>query len=72
MISGVYAMLLGEAIALWSPWLAAWFGAFVLGMSTNIVLIEEPALRRRFGAPYERYCANVPRWLPRLAPYTPE
>lgn len=71
MISGIYAMLLGEALAFYSPWLAAWFGAFALGMGAHIVLQEEPALRRRFGAPYERYCAHVPRWLPRRAPYAP-
>ena len=27
---------------------------------------EEPALRRRFGAAYERYTERVGRWLPRL------
>jgi len=30
---------------------------------------EEPALARKFGAEYEDYRANVPRWLPRLAPW---
>jgi protein-S-isoprenylcysteine O-methyltransferase Ste14 len=30
---------------------------------------EEPALERTFGEPYERYCANAPRWLPRLHPW---
>ena len=29
-------------------------------------LVEEPGLRRRFGAEYEEYCARVPRWLPRV------
>ena len=28
--------------------------------------VEEPALVRRFGADYERYMANVNRWLPRV------
>jgi len=28
-------------------------------------LYEEPTLRRMFGADYEEYCRNVPRWLPR-------
>lgn len=31
-----------------------------------VVRFEEPELRRRLGAPYDEYCARVPRWLPRL------
>jgi protein-S-isoprenylcysteine O-methyltransferase Ste14 len=30
-----------------------------------ITLYEEPALRRRFGEAYERYCRDVRRWIPR-------
>jgi len=33
-----------------------------------IVRVEEPALRKLFGASYDAYCQRVPRWLPRLAP----
>jgi len=29
-----------------------------------VVWVEEPALRRQFGAKYEEYCERVPRWLP--------
>jgi len=69
MIAGVYAMLLGEAIAFRSPWIGLWALAFVIGMSSHIVFQEEPRLHERFGEPYARYCKNVPRWLPRLSPY---
>jgi protein-S-isoprenylcysteine O-methyltransferase Ste14 len=31
-----------------------------------VLLYEEPTLRRKFGADYQEYCTNVPRWLPRL------
>jgi protein-S-isoprenylcysteine O-methyltransferase Ste14 len=31
-----------------------------------VVRVEEPALRRQFGANYGAYCQRVPRWLPRL------
>jgi protein-S-isoprenylcysteine O-methyltransferase Ste14 len=37
----------------------ACFQGFVIGY-------EEPTLRRTFDGAYQRYCAAVPRWLPRL------
>ena len=37
----------------------------------HMPLVEEPQLRERFGADYERYAANVPRWRPRLRPWSP-
>jgi protein-S-isoprenylcysteine O-methyltransferase Ste14 len=49
--------LLGYGALLWGV-----FHAFVLGY-------EEPALRRAYGERYERFRANVPRWLPRLRPW---
>ncbi len=66
MISGVVLMLLGEAL-LWSSWpVGLWAGMFVLINHAYFVLLEEPGLEERFGEPYRRYKANVPRWLPRL------
>jgi protein-S-isoprenylcysteine O-methyltransferase Ste14 len=35
-----------------------------------VVTYEEPALRRTFGKEYQFYCANVPRWIPRLRAWT--
>jgi protein-S-isoprenylcysteine O-methyltransferase Ste14 len=69
MISGVYAMLIGEALGFFSPWLAGWALLFIVGMSSNIAFHEEPILRQRFGDAYVRYCQQVPRWLPRVRPY---
>ena len=37
------------------------------GVHLFVVLYEEPTLRRKFGADYERYCQNVNRWWPRLS-----
>jgi protein-S-isoprenylcysteine O-methyltransferase Ste14 len=71
MITGIYTILLGEALALQSVWNAGWMLMFVVGMSSHIVFQEEPLLRQRFGDAYKRYCASVPRWLPRTKPFSP-
>jgi protein-S-isoprenylcysteine O-methyltransferase Ste14 len=34
-----------------------------------VVVYEEPTLRRTFGDDYDEFCANVPRWIPRLRPW---
>jgi protein-S-isoprenylcysteine O-methyltransferase Ste14 len=34
-----------------------------------VIAHEEPTLHQSYGAEYESYCANVPRWLPRLTPW---
>ena len=70
MISGVAAILLGEAVLIGSPWLLAWFGFFLALNATYIPLVEEPGLVRRFGEEYLVYRRNVPRWLPRLNPWS--
>jgi len=31
-----------------------------------VLLYEEPTLRSTFGSEYEAFCANVPRWMPRM------
>ena len=41
----------------------------VLGVNGFVVLYEEPTLRKMFGAEYEEYCRNVPRWVPRVRPW---
>jgi len=41
----------------------------VLGVALFVRLYEEPTLRKKFGAQYEDYCRNVPRWLPRMSPW---
>lgn len=42
----------------------------VVGVALFVRLYEEPTLRRMFGADYEEYCRNVPRWVPRLHPWS--
>ncbi len=71
MISGVLAVLLGEAALFGSMHVLVWFGAVFALNAVYFPLVEEPGLRTRFGDDYEAYRANVPRWLPRLRPWEP-
>ena len=60
---------IGMVGLLGDPWmLALCIGVFVF-LYTAIVPAEERFLRGQFGAAYERYCAHVPRLLPRLRPW---
>ena len=69
MITGVIVVLAGEAAVLRSVPHATWAVTFFALNAVFIPLLEEPQLRRRFGAPYEEYCRNVGRLIPRLTPW---
>jgi protein-S-isoprenylcysteine O-methyltransferase Ste14 len=52
-----------------------WFGYWALliytviafmGVHSFVVLYEEPTLKKKFGAAYEEYLKQVPRWIPRF------
>jgi protein-S-isoprenylcysteine O-methyltransferase Ste14 len=66
MITGVATILAGEALFFRSWGIAIELAFFVVVNAVYFPLVEEPGLRRRFGAAYEEYCARVPRWLPRV------
>jgi protein-S-isoprenylcysteine O-methyltransferase Ste14 len=70
MIAGVFAMLVAEALIFNSPYLWAWFLLFFLGKTVYIPLFEEKWLEKTFGQKYTTYKNNVPRWIPRLTPWT--
>jgi protein-S-isoprenylcysteine O-methyltransferase Ste14 len=72
MIMSVVAVLLGEALFFGSWPILAWAIAVFALNHIYFILSEEPGLRRRFGAEYETYKRNVPRWLPRLGPWKPD
>ncbi len=72
MITGVFCILLGEAVFFGSVPLLVWFAIFVAVNAIYIPFFEEPGLERRFGGDYARYRQNVPRWIPRLTPWQPD
>ncbi len=66
MYLGILAILVGEAIFFRSAALVLWAAITAVAFHLAVVLYEEPGLRDRFGVDYDRYLADVPRWLPRL------
>jgi protein-S-isoprenylcysteine O-methyltransferase Ste14 len=70
MISGVVAMLWGEALLWGSIAVGLWACAFIAINHVYFVLSEEPGLEQRFGESYRIYKANVPRWIPRRRPWS--
>jgi protein-S-isoprenylcysteine O-methyltransferase Ste14 len=67
----VLTILAGEAILLGSAAIAIWAATFFAINAVYFPLSEEPGLRRRFGAEYDEYRKNVPRWIPRTRPWEP-
>jgi len=59
------AIVLGVALLYRAPVLIAYAAVLFALAHVYVVRIEEPQLRRRFGADYDAYCARVPRWFPR-------
>jgi len=67
----VSAVLIVLGAGLWTG-AASLFGyAILLALSYYLFVCyyEEPCLQREFGAAYADYCAGVPRWWPRVAPW---
>ena len=70
MYVAILAIVFGQAILLGNLSLLAYGAAFWLACHLFVILYEEPNLRRRFGNDYEMFRAAVPRWLPRLRPWS--
>jgi protein-S-isoprenylcysteine O-methyltransferase Ste14 len=65
----VTALILGQAPLFASLGLIVYAALIWLCFHVFVVAYEEPTLRKTFAAEYDRYCANVPRWLPRIRPW---
>jgi protein-S-isoprenylcysteine O-methyltransferase Ste14 len=65
MYLAVFTVLVGETVFLRSGHIAVYFVCLVCAVHVFVLLVEEESLRRRFGAMYEDYRRDVPRWLPR-------
>jgi protein-S-isoprenylcysteine O-methyltransferase Ste14 len=71
MYVGVASIIFGQALYFLSIRVLEYGMAICLAFHLFILLYEEPTLRRTFDREYEEFCENVPRWIPRLTPWTP-
>ena len=55
-----------EAMYLASLGVVAYALVVSMGAHAAVRYVEEPELRKRFGARYDEYCRLVPRWVPRI------
>lgn len=65
MYLALFALVAGEALFLRSWHIGIYFVFLVCSLHLLVVLNEENSLRFRFGAMYEDYRREVPRWRPR-------
>jgi protein-S-isoprenylcysteine O-methyltransferase Ste14 len=72
MYVGVALVLFSEALLFSSPRLLDYALLVGTGFFLFVIAYEEPTLRKKFGASYQTYCRAVPRWIPRLTPWSPE
>lgn len=72
MYLAVAATLVGQGLLLGQTWLLVYAAGFGVVASAFVHWYEEPTLRRRFGAQYERYRDAVPGWWPRFHPWLPD
>ena len=68
---GNFVLSLGLCIMAWA-WMPYMLGVFLAAFGVQyglIVSLEEESLRKTFGAQYEAYLTEVPRFLPRFSGY---
>jgi len=69
MYVALVALIVGQGLVLGSAPLLGYAALLWLAFHGFVLLYEEPTLRATFGAEYDAFCANVPRWVPRLHPW---
>jgi protein-S-isoprenylcysteine O-methyltransferase Ste14 len=66
MYLSVTLIVFGEVILTRSRPLLVYWAIWFIAVNLFVIGYEEPTLRRRFGAAYERYTREVGRWVPRF------
>ena len=66
MYLGVLSVVFGWAVLFRSKEILVYGIGVALLFHLAVLIVEEPSLRRLFGAEYEEYCRSVRRWIPTL------
>ena len=69
MYVAVVSLVLGQGLFFGSVRVLEYGVAVWAGFHLFVLIYEEPSLRKTYGPEYEQFCANVPRWIPRLRPW---
>jgi protein-S-isoprenylcysteine O-methyltransferase Ste14 len=69
MYVAVVSTILGQGLILGSARLIEYGGFVWLLFHFFVLVYEEPTLRASFGSEYNRFCNEVPRWIPRFTPW---
>lgn len=64
MYAGVLLVICGQGLLFGSFAIVEYMVAVAVLFHSFVLLYEEPALGRKFGASYKRYRETVPRWVP--------
>jgi protein-S-isoprenylcysteine O-methyltransferase Ste14 len=66
MYVGLVSVVVGQALLFGNATLLGYGLVLWIAFHLFVLVHEEPALVRKFGAEYDAFRANVPRWIPRL------
>jgi protein-S-isoprenylcysteine O-methyltransferase Ste14 len=70
MYVAVVSIILGQALLFANVHVLEYGAATWLVTHFFVLAYEEPKMRATFGDEYREFCANVPRWIPRLTPWS--
>lgn len=62
----VLAMIVGQGLFFGELSVLVYALLVAVAFHLFVILYQEPTLRARYGEGYEKYCRQVPRWIPRL------
>jgi protein-S-isoprenylcysteine O-methyltransferase Ste14 len=69
MYVAVVSIIVGQALLFGNVRVLEYGAAAWLVAHLFVLAYEEPQMRATFAEEYKQFCANVPRWIPRLTPW---